>query len=484
MPTDYDTPRGATTTIALTKLPATGPAAKIGSLFTNPGGPGGSGVDFVQTVGRTAYTATVLARYDIIGFDPRGVGSSDPVTCYPDAAAEQAALAAFPAFPVTAKDARAFLPLDAALTASCRQTSGARIAHSSTANVARDLDLLRQAVGDKLLSYVGYSYGTFLGATYGRLFPQSVGKMVLDGTLDPAAYSGSNGDRRPVGARTQQGPASAEVFQQFLARCQEAESGCALNELGRPGTVVKQLFESLKKKPVPIDVGGGTIVSVGYPQAVAIAFQFMYSPAGWQSLATTLAYLARGGDGAPPAAVPEALAQVDRARRTDYASIGGSIASTCVDATSPLAPSGFQRLADAEDRRAPDFGRFRAWTGLECATLGVPDTDAYRGPWTQSTTPPIMVIGTRYDPATPYSFTRPFADLFPDGRMLTVEGYGHTILGKSTCADEAVARYLVDGRAPRDGATCAQSIQPFAAAPAAVPQTAQPQLMTSAMLGS
>lgn len=177
-----------------------------------------------------------------------------------------------------------------------------------------------------------------------------------------------------------------------------AGAPCALNELGRPGPVVQRLYESLQRKPVPIDVGGGTIVQVGHPAAVALVFSSLYNPTGWQNLASMLVHLARGGDGALPTAVPAAHAQMVQASRTDYVSIGGDLASTCVDVTSPHAPTGFQKLADSENRAAPDFGRFRAWVGLECAPLGVTDSDAYRGPWTQSTTKPIMVIGTRYDP--------------------------------------------------------------------------------------
>src|SRR5690349_21028896 len=181
VPTDHDEPDGATTTLALTRLPATDPANRIGSLFTNPGGPGGSGVDFVQSAGEFAWTPEVRARFDVIGFDPRGVGASDPTTCFPTQAREAAFLARQKvSFPYKAWQENRFTLQSAKLGASCTATSGDRLAHMSTANVARDMDLLRQAVGDEQLSYVGYSYGTHLGATYAKLFPGKVRALVLD----------------------------------------------------------------------------------------------------------------------------------------------------------------------------------------------------------------------------------------------------------------------------------------------------------------
>lgn len=154
----------------------------------------------------------------------------------------------------------------------------------------------------------------------------------------------------------------------------------------------------------------------------------------------------------------------DRPRRgaQDYSGLGSALASLCVDTEQPLEPSQYPALADAEDAAAPHFGRFRAWVGVQCEFLSVDDEDAYTGPWEQTTRTPVMVIGTRFDPATPYSATQPYADLWPDARVLTVEGYGHTILGKSSCADQAVASYLLRGAAT-DGATCAQDVAPFAA---------------------
>ncbi|WP_145808586.1 alpha/beta hydrolase [Kribbella amoyensis] len=458
VPTDYDRPGGATTTIALTRLPASDPARRIGSLFTNPGGPGGSGVAFVQQYA-ASYRPEVRARFDIVGFDPRGVGKSDPVTCFPTAAEELAAVKDLPAFPMTRAEVREFTRTNARIGLGCATTSPDRVAHYSTANVARDMDLLRQAVGDEKLSYVGYSYGTFLGATYAKLFPDNVRALALDGTWRPDAYSGSAADSRPVGERLGQTTAGAEVFAQFKAECAKAgPSGCALAGLGDPGQVAERLLERLKTQPVDLTLPDGSQLRVTYALMVATIFSTLYTPADWPDLAALMAQLA-----APSKRTLKASTEGAKllGQKEEYASVGGSL-QPCVEARQTGRPLAYQAYADAADRAAPHFGRLRVWTGLMCEFQPIRDTDAFRGPWTKlEVDEPVLVIGTRYDPATPYEHTRPYADLYRDGRLLTVNGWGHTTIGKSSCADSVLTRYLVELKAPVDGTSCAQDRRPF-----------------------
>lgn len=453
VPVDYDRPLGRTTTVALTRLPAKDAENRLGSLFTNPGGPGGSGVDFVHDSAELAFSPEVRARYDIIGFDPRAVAKSDPAHCFASQSAEDAVTGSVSfAFPLTRRELKEHLPLRQKIADACVENAGDVMRHASTANVARDMDLLRRALGDRRMHYVGYSYGTYLGATYARLFPRSVGHLVLDGTFDPAAYSGSDGDDRSQGARLGQGAAASETYRQFLRMCEKAGDACALNELGTPRRVVEKLLEDLKTTPVTAPDG----TTVNYSVAVATIFQQLYAPSLWAALAEKLAGLADPtGSTSPSSPKPRTAAP-------PYSSVGEPLACSCVDSRHTLRPGRYQRLADAEVRAAPHFGRLRAWVGLECSFAQVRDHDAFRGPWNQAVRKPVLVIGTRYDPSTPYAHTRPYTDRFPDGRMLTVEGYGHTSLGKSRCADATVTRYLVDGQAPRDGARCAQDTPPFA----------------------
>ncbi|MGW6282869.1 alpha/beta hydrolase [Kribbella sp. NPDC055071] len=451
----------------MTRLPATDPAHKIGTLFTNPGGPGGPGVDFVQQVGQVAYTPAVRAQFDILGFDPRGVGKSDPATCYPTAAEEAAAFANVPPFPVTPKEERQYTIDAAKLAISCRTTSPDRLKHYSTANVARDMDLLRQAVGDQKLTYIGYSYGTYLGATYAKLFPKNVRALVLDGTLSPEAYSGSNGDRSPVGVRLGQGDGAADTFAQFLAECKKAGANCLLNELGDPKTVVDDTFERLKTHPVNIPLPDGTTLQVTYAIAVQVTFMSLYDPNGYPGLAELLATLASLSNPAKAKAkttakvqAPAALVEWNR-RKEEYATSIGSALQPCIESPQTGRPLSYPAYADAADRSGPHFGRFRSWIGIQCEFLGIRDTDAFVGPWPNQVKQPVLVFGTRHDPATPYKFTRPYADLYPDARMVTVEGWGHTTLFKSTCADLMITDYLTKLNAPADGSTCAQDRKPF-----------------------
>ncbi len=361
VPTDYDNPHGPTTTIALTRLPAGDPAHKVGTLFTNPGGPGGSGVDLVQQAGQQIYTPEVRAKFDILGFDPRGVSRSDPATCYPTAAEESEALANDPAFPVTAKEERQFIISAAKQAINCRITSPDRLAHYSTANVARDMDLLRQAVGDEKLSYVGYSYGTYLGATYAKLFPNKVRALVLDGTLSPEWYSGSNGDPNPVGVRLKQGEGAYDTYEQFLAECKKAAANCALNALGDPRTVVESTLERLKTQPVKVPLPDGSTLTVTYAVAVAMTFSNLYDPIGYPALAQTWAELAGQNRAKAAARAPQALVEWNR-RKEDYNSLG-TVLQPCVEAKQSGRPLAYPAYADAADQRAPHFGRFRAWVG-------------------------------------------------------------------------------------------------------------------------
>lgn len=479
VPTDYDEPDGETTTIAMTRLPATDPEQRIGSLFVNFGGPGGPGVANMHAFGGPFLDPQVHAQFDVIGVDPRGVGLSDPVTCFPDQASETEFVADTTYFPMNHREQVQTLAVFGTVAVGCEVLSGDRVEHASTANVARDMDLLRQAVGDEKLSYLGYSYGSILGATYSALFPERVRALAIDGTFDPELWSGGEGS---IGYRTGQGEAAAAAFEEFFARCAEAgPEACALAGLGDPAEVVEKLFEQLKEEPVDIPLPDGTTLTFGYDDAVGTAFSALYSPLVWSDLAATFAALAAPAQ--QPMAAQRTAEDVDSIgdllRRLglieDYSGMGAALASMCVDGEHPLTPWEYQAQADAADAEAPHFGRYRSWVGVQCEFVDFTDDDAYLGPWEQSTEAPVMVIGTRYDPATPYDQTQPYADRFTNASVLTVEGYGHTTLGISSCANSAIATYLVELEAV-DGATCEQDIAPFE------PLPGQPELEESPLL--
>ncbi len=472
VPTDYDNPTGPKTRLALTKLPARGaPDERLGTLFTNPGGPGGSGVDFVQQAAAEIYPPEVLAHYDVLGFDPRGVARSDPATCFPTQEQEQTSPLLQQPYPLPGPDESQFILDGLSFATLCQRQSPRRFRTASTANVARDMDLLRQAVHDERLTYVGYSYGTFLGATYARLFPDRVGRFVLDGTVDPVAWSGTgSGDAAPttpLGIRLRQGSGASQTFAEFARQCRESgPERCSLAGLGDPAVVVPAAFDRLAREPVEIPLDDGTTVTITQQIAVLATYLTLYSPVGWPDLADFLAAIA-----APvpsPARVAAAAARTRsplgaRMRGEDYPSVGGGLASVCVDTAASGRVPEYPALIGAYDAEAPYFGRLRGWLGLTCEFWHLRDRDAFRGPWRQHTKAPVLVLGTRFDPATPYRQTRPYADLFPASRMLTLDGWGHTTIGKSACVDAAIAAYLVAGDPPQDGAVCPSDAVPFPA---------------------
>jgi pimeloyl-ACP methyl ester carboxylesterase len=466
VPSDYDEPHGGTTTVAATRLPALDQENRIGSVVVNFGGPGGPGVATLHGIGEALFDASVRERFDIVSFDPRGVGTSDPATCFPTLEDEQEFMASSLVVPQDRSQNGRFIREAAMLGRACTIFGGDRIATASTANVARDMNVLRQRLGDDELTYVGYSYGTVLGATYGALFPDNVRALVLDGTLDPRAWTGeANG--KLFGERLRQAEGASETYGEFVRLCSEAGERCALNALGDPAGVVEDVYAALKKQPVELPVGDGTTIQFGYGHLVGQTFFALYDTAGWADHAAFAAQLAVL-TGVAPSARTEAMSSgpsiSELLRRLgiseDYESIGGGVGPVCSDADFPGRPSSYPRKVEALNEQYPHFGLFRGWVGIQCEFVPVDDEDAYAGPWEQTTRQPVLVIGTRFDPATPYGFTEPYASLWPDARMLTVDGWGHTTIGRSVCADTAIARYLVTLEAD-DGAVCEQDLVPF-----------------------
>jgi pimeloyl-ACP methyl ester carboxylesterase len=296
---------------------------------------------------------------------------------------------------------------------------------------------------------------------------------MLDGTMLPVWYSGSDGDKRPVGVRIRQGEGAVQVLAQFNAECKKAgPSACALAKLGDPATVVRDLYKRLKAKPVSVPLPDGTTVEVTYALAVTQTFFALYGPDGWKDFAEALAELYTASS-APTARTATAgggklsqTVQEWNRRKEEYTSVGSSL-QPCIETRQTGRPLAYPAYADAADKAAPDFGRFRAWVGHPCEYMPIRDTDAFVGPWKNKVKSPVLVFGTKYDPATPYQATRPYTDLYPDGRMVTLNGWGHTTLGQSACADATITAYLVKLQAPADGTVCQPDRKPFTSLPSA-----------------
>ena len=475
VPLDYDRPRGAKITLALTRLPATNPGARIGSIFFNPGGPGGSGVDFVQGLGRELYSPQVRARFDLVGFDPRGVARSTPLQCFDTTDEALAALAPFP-FPVTRQEERVWVQADRAWARACDERGGPIIDHMSTANVARDMDLLRQAVGDRKMTFVGYSYGSAVGSTYANMFPGKVRAVVIDGVIDPVSYTTGRGDQArtlPSDARLRSEQGAYDTLQAFLRLCDLGGPNCAFSA-GNPKRRYDRLAKRLLAEPAQLPDGQGGTVPFTYADLVSTTLGVLYDPSSWPPFAEFLQEL---DTLTSPAAAAEAL-RVVRQRlglpgRAPYEQVLEGFAGVwCLDPINPDHPSAWASAARRADRRDPYFGRPWNWFGSICASWPGQDRDRYLGPFNRQTANTVLVVGNVNDPATRYQDAVSTARLLGRGRLLTVAGSGHTSLFLSSCADAHVSRYLLTGRVPPKGTVCGVDVVPFAQ-PATAAATAE-----------
>jgi pimeloyl-ACP methyl ester carboxylesterase len=457
VPLDYDKPTGRTIELALIRLPAAVPALRIGSLFVNPGGPGNSGVEFVRGAAREDYPQAIRDRFDIVGVDPRGVGASTPVRCFTSVSEQNQFFTDYNVLPINRAELVAAASKVTDLARRCQERMGWLLPHLSTANVARDFDLLRQAVGDDQLSYAGYSYGTYLGATYANLFPHKVRALVLDANNDPPGYA--TGPRLSVPfVRVNAHIASSETLGQFFALCAQAgPSRCAFATGGDPRTKFATLAERLRAKPF---VSDGQ--RVGYAELVDFTLQNLYRPADWAVGALTLQQLYEATSPAvsagrvPAFATAQADAPYDNVREALFASV-------CGETRNPGNPLAYGRVAARADEDAPYVGAFWTYLTLPCSVWPAMDADRYTGPWRVRTAHPALVLNNLYDPATAYRNGVSMVKLLPGSRLVTVHGWGHTVREThSQCANDIVERYLVDGTLPGRGVTCQAGIVPFA----------------------
>ncbi len=430
VPLSYREPKGRAITLSVIRLPASDPARRIGSLFFNFGGPGTDGVgELTRFAAR--YPDELRARFDLVGFDPRGIGGSAPISC-PGADHP-------PAIPSPLRQPDGFFAASAAPGKACAAGSGDLLSHLSTANVARDMDLLRQAVGDPALNFYGYSYGTYLGGTYANLFPDKVRAMTLDGTLDLVANAtGKPGqEQQPVDVRADVATAQQQELDQFFTVCAAAGPKCAFSG-GDPKAKFAGVFAHASRGP-------------GVSSLMRTIDSALYQSGRWKRLAETLSAL--------PADPGVAAPVLDPYVPTHSPSF---LAVQCVDSDNPSAPAGYTALAASESKRQPYFGLGAVFSMAQCAGWPAHDADRYTGPWNRPRENPVLVLNNRFDPATPLHNAQATAAELGDGRVLVVDGYGHTSLDvHSACATAAVVRYLTDLAVPAAGTSCAPDTVPF-----------------------
>ncbi|MBS2962788.1 alpha/beta fold hydrolase [Actinocrinis puniceicyclus] len=440
VPLDYSRPNGTTIRIAIVRKPAADETHRIGSLLVNPGGPGGSGIAYARSP--RVVSAAVAARYDLIGFDPRGVGQSTGVHCLNDS--QMDAFLNLPPDPSSAGEVAQEASQAKTFAAQCEKNSAALLPYVGTVNAARDMDVLRGALGDKKLYYLGKSYGTYLGATYADEFPRNVGRLVLDGAIDPSLTA----DQLNLAQAT----AFDAALRQFAVDC-AMHAGCPL---GRdPDTAglsrLKTWVDGLGAHPIR---GDGTRMLTESLAMTGIAVA-MYDQSWWPDLrvALTSAY---SGDGATLLTMADAYNN----RVNGHYQVNeteANFAVNCVDHPGEATGvTGIERDLPAYEKAAPFFGSMVAWSSLPCAYWpAAPDATPH--PLRAVGAAPILVVGTNRDPATPYSWAQGLASQLKSATLLTMDGDGHTAyLRGSTCINNAVDTYLIYGNVPAEGTVCKQ----------------------------
>lgn len=452
-PVDWAKPAGATMTLALIRHVATS-SNRLGSLFVNPGGPGGSGVAFVRDSLAFAVDKKVQAHYDIIGFDPRGVGASTPVTCVSSAAQMDEWLYGLNTQPRFSPEWLAEREADSREFATgCAQRTGDLLRHVDTVSVARDLDMLRAAVGDTVFNYLGYSYGTLLGATYADLFPTRVGRMVLDGALDPASSGTEVLQTQAVGFENALTSYLRWCFQQ--KQCPFTNTGAghpgtaaSESELANARTRISQLLGSLDRAPLTGTDGR----KVGADTMVTAIITPLYSATQWPALSSIFSSVASGRADLALASADSYNNRVNGKYLDNSTEAFTSV--NCLDYPVSSSPADWTVSAAALQNASPVFGPYLAYGDVLCASWSAPPI---RTPAAIRAvgSPDVLVIGTTGDPATPYQWSVNLAKQFPKGHLLTYVGEGHTAYNKgSDCVNDAVDSFLLSGKVPKTDARC------------------------------
>lgn len=444
-PLDYARPGSGDVRLAVARKKATGKGRPIGSLLVNPGGPGGSAVGYLQSYAGIGYPADVRARYDMVAVDPRGVARSEPVECL--GGHQMDAYTQTDMTPDDQQERNALVTADRKFAESCGARSARLLRHVSTVEAARDMDLLRAALGDPKLNYVGASYGTFLGATYAGLFPGRVGRVVLDGAMDPSLDARTLNLEQTAGFET--------AFQAFAKDCVR-HSDCPLGGKGatpaQVGDHLRAFFRKLDAHPVPAGDADGR--KLGEALATTGVIAAMYDQGTWEQLREALTSAMKENDGAGLLALSDSYYERDADGHYSNLMMANA-AVNCLDLPPAFTgPDQVEKALPAFEKASPVFGAGLAWASLNCTYWPVKATgEPHR--IRAGGAAPIVVVGTTRDPATPYRWARSLSRQLSSARLLTYVGDGHTAYGRgSTCIDTAINTYLLHGTPPTVGKRC------------------------------
>lgn len=456
VPLDYDRPAGRTIELALLRLPAPDPTLRIGTAFL--GGPGSFPArDLLRAVGAGGFDPRVHERFDLVAVDRRGVGGSTPVRCFATQAEADAFYAQYPSYPTSARELAAVDRLNQSYASRCVARNGDLLRHVSSADVARDLDLLRQAVGEERLTYIGYSHSAYVGAIYAHLFPERVRALTLIAPQYAPDFTTGPPGTVPFG-RSKADLSAEKSLHEFFQLCAAAGPRCAFS--GRSGVDAAELAAEydrlrlrLARSPVEVPGYSGPI---GADDLAAVAANLLFSGSTYPDLGVFLRQVSDQVSGRPAGTVRRVEPGEPYPNYTD-----GWAAVMCGDLDTPSSV-GEQRLAQLRrERVAPRFGGFYAWYEPKCEDWPGPSPDRYTGPWGVSTAAPALVVADTYDVIGWFPGSERMTRVLKSSVMLTIDGWDHLPISTSTCADAAMADYLVDGVLPAPGTVCAADAPPF-----------------------
>lgn len=440
-PIDWSNPQGQTLELAMVRHVASS-SDRLGSLFVNPGGPGASGVDFIANSLDYAVSKDVQKNYDVIGFDPRGVGQSTPVTCVDSDAEMDEYLYGFIDAPRESPEW--FAERSAATQAfaqDCAEKSGALLEHVDTISAARDLDMLRYLVGDRQLNYLGYSYGTLLGAIYAETFPANAGRMVLDGALNPASSS--------FDVTVTQAQGFEKALRAYLADCLSQSSCPFRGSVDQAMQSISELLSQLDKDPLAASDGR----LLGADAMVTAIIAPLYDKEAWGYLSDIFTAVFEG-DADPAFAAADWYYNRSEAGVYGDNSTEAFIAINCLDYPTETDQTQWALNAEKLKSAAPVIGPYLAWGEQSCAIWPAPAVLS-PGEVSASGSGDILVIGTTGDPATPYRWAQELAAQLDHGHLITYVGEGHTAYNKSnSCVKDAVDTFLLRGTVPAKDLRC------------------------------
>ena len=484
LPLDYDKRSGAKVEVALLRRKARVPNKRIGTLFLNPGGPTGSGTA-IAYFSHEIFSSDILDRFDIVGFDPRGTNFSDQVKCFSSPRKQAPVLNALSevVFPYGAQEERPYVRAAKKLGQACADDGRPLSTAVSTAEVARDLDVLRRAVGDSSSTYLGFSYGTYVGQVYANLFPDRVRALVLDGNIDPVAWAGPTSQLGiPVDDRLKSADGSLRALREILKRCKAAGPDRCRSRtaaIRRPSSIRSPRdsrpspWTSWTRTPVRSTSPTPTPSSSPRSWESSISRTGHHSSPSWSSCCsmprtTTPDGAQRRNSGCRHSTKrsrrgPRKRALRPRASRTTTPSRPSSRSSVPTPVTHRTPTSG-RPTPRPPTERAKYFGAYWVWGSAWCASgdaFDAKDEDAYRASFTAKTIRPVLVVGSYWDPATPYGAAVKVSKLMPNSRLLSSDSWGHTAYGTSSCATRGVDLYLLTGTLPPVGTVCKGDFQPF-----------------------